>query len=110
MTIRRAFKSLSHRFGIYNAIRYSKSYHRILKYKNPVYIQALKDDLAFYQMALEEPLALVFDVGANQGDKTWAFRQMAQRVICFEPDKTCFAALSARYGRDKGVSLENIAL
>jgi FkbM family methyltransferase len=81
-----------------------------LKYKNPAYIQALNDDLAFYQTALEEPLALVFDIGANHGDKTWAFRQMAKKVVCVEPDATCFAALRSRYGRDRGVRLENVAL
>ena len=110
MSISAALKSLSQRFGAYNAIRYSKIYYRILKYKNPSYIQALNDDLAFYRRALGNSLDLVFDVGANHGDKTWAFRQMAKRVVSIEPDGACFAALQTRYGRDKGVCLENVAL
>jgi len=110
MSIREVLKSLSQQLGAYNTLRYSKTYHRILKYKNPEYIQALNDDLAFYQNALGDSLGLVFDVGANHGDKTWALRQIAKRVVCFEPDETCFAALRARYGRDKMISLENIAL
>lgn len=104
------FKSLSRRFGVYNAIRYSKTYYRILKYKNPGYIQALDEDLVFYRRALGDSLDLVFDVGANHGDKTWAFRRLAKRVVSIEPDETCFAALRTRYGRDKGVCLENVAL
>ena len=34
----------------------------------------------------------------------------AKRVVSIEPDSTCFAALRARYGRDKGTFLKNIAL
>ncbi len=110
MSIIEVFKSLSRRLGAYNAIRYSKIYYRILKYKNPGYIKALDEDLAFYRKALGDSLGLVFDVGANHGDKTWAFRQMAKRVVSIEPDETCFAALRTRYGRDKSICLENIAL
>ena len=104
------FKLLSRRIGVYNAIRYSGIYYRILKYKNPAYIQALDEDLAFYRRVVGGSLGLVFDVGANHGDKTWAFRQLAKRVVSIEPDGTCFAALRTRYGRDKGIFLENIAL
>ena len=110
MSISEALKTLSRQFGAYNAIRYSKIYYGILKCKNPNYIQALNEDLAFYRRALGNSLGMVFDVGANHGDKTWAFRQMAKRVVSIEPDETCFAALRTRYGRDEGVCLENIAL
>jgi len=110
MSISEVFKSLSRRLGTYNAIRYSKIYYRILKYRNPNYIKALDEDLAFYRRALGDPLGLVFDVGANHGDKTWAFRQMAKKVVSIEPDGACFAALQTRYRRDKGVCLENVAL
>ena len=110
MSISEALKTLSRQFGAYNAIRYSKIYYGILKYKNPNYIQALNEDLAFYRGALGSSLGVVFDVGANHGDKTWAFRQIAKRVVSIEPDETCFAALRTRYGRDKGVCLENVAL
>ncbi len=110
MLLSGAFKPLAHWFSIYNAVRYSKIYFRILKYKNPNYIKALEDDLAFYRVALGSSLDLVFDVGANHGDKTWAFRQMSKKVVSIEPDKTCFAALCSRYGQDKGIVLENVAL
>ena len=110
MSISKTLKSLSQRIGAYNTIRYSGIYYRILKYKNPGYIRALDEDLAFYRRVLGDSLGLVFDVGANHGDKTWAFRQLAKRVVSIEPDSTCFAALRARYGRDKGTFLKNIAL
>jgi len=110
MSIKEVLKTLIKKLGVYHAVRYSKIYHRILKYKNPSYIQDLDADLAFYRNALGDSLGLIFDVGANHGDKAWAFAQIAKTVVCFEPDKTSFEALRARYGRVKSVSLENYAL
>ncbi len=110
MLMRKSFRSFLKKIGLYNALRYSKIYHAILKFKNPAYIRALNQDLSFYRMALGDSLDLVFDVGANHGDKAWVFKKIAKRVVCFEPDEACFSALTARYGRDKEVSLENIAL
>ena len=110
MSIKETLKILSKQLGVYHYVRYSKIYHKILEYKNPTYIKDLDTDLAFYRNVLGDSLGLVFDVGANRGDKTWAFRQIAKKVVCFEPDKTCFETLSARYGRAKSISLENYAL
>ena len=106
----KGFKLLAHWLGLYNSIRYSNFYFRILKYKNPNYINALYEDLAFYRAALGDSLDLVFDVGANHGDKTWAFRQISKKVVSIEPDKTCFVALRSRYGLDNDICLENVAL
>jgi hypothetical protein len=104
MSIKETLKTLSKQLGVYHAVRYSKIYHRILKYKNPAYIQDLDADLAFYRNALGDSLGLVFDVGANHGDKTWAFRQIAKKVVCFEPDKTCFEANLPRF-REETISI-----
>ena len=110
MSIKEVLKTLVKKLGVYHAVRYSKIYHRILKHKNPSYIQDLDADLAFYRNTLGDSLGLVFDVGANHGDKAWAFAQIAKKVVCFEPDKTSFEALRARYGQVKSVSLESYAL
>ncbi|KYC36880.1 hypothetical protein WA1_45300 [Scytonema hofmannii PCC 7110] len=107
MTIKSFLKKTFLQFGIYNSFRYSTFYYWLLKYKNPAYIKALNNDLAFYRDALGTNLDTVFDIGANHGDKTWVFKQLANRVVCIEPDRNCFAALSTRYCRDKSVSLEN---
>jgi len=110
MLIIQLLKTFSRLLGVYNSIRYSKIYYKILKFKNPNYIFALHEDLAFYRRALGDSLDLVFDVGANRGDKTWAFRHIAKNVVSIEPDETCFTALRSRYGKDKGIHLENVAL
>jgi FkbM family methyltransferase len=110
LEITKKTKLLLNYFGLYYAFRYSKIYFKILKLKNPGYIQALNDDLFFYQSALENSPKIIFDVGANHGDKAWCFCQIAEKVICFEPDNTCYVALSARYRHDDSVFLENVAL
>lgn len=104
------FKAVAKRVKVYHAIRYSRVYREILKFKNPDYVRALEVDLAFYRSALGDNMGLIFDVGANHGDKAWAFRQVADKVVCFEPDEACFEALSRRYRRDDRVEIENTAL
>jgi FkbM family methyltransferase len=110
MRLIKALKNITIRLGLYNAIRYSKFYYWVLKYKNPKYIYDLNQDLSFYREVLGNSLGLVFDVGANHGDKTWAFSQISKKVVSFEPDTKCFSALSARFMQNKKFYLENIAL
>jgi FkbM family methyltransferase len=43
---------------------------------------------------------LVFDIGANDGVKTDAFLRLGARVIAFEPDPRCVAALAKRFARE----------
>lgn len=40
---------------------------------------------------------LVFDVGANTGEKTLAFLALGARVVCFEPHRESAAALAQRF-------------
>jgi FkbM family methyltransferase len=104
------FKNLAKKLGIYQYLRYSRIYHNILKFKSPQYIGALEADLAFYREALGDGVNVIFDVGANHGDKAWAFTQISDLVVCFEPDKTCFEALRKRYRKRRDIFLENVAL
>ena len=98
------------RFGVYHKLRYSKPYEAFLWIKNPSYLRALRDDLTFYRSALGSRRQLIFDIGANQGDKTWVFRQIAKRVVAVEPDSYSWSALTARFGGDPNVYLENMAV
>jgi FkbM family methyltransferase len=47
-----------------------------------------------------EPGCLVFDVGANIGEKAEYFRQYGAKVICFEPQPACLEQLENKF-RDK---------
>lgn len=103
-------KHILKKYGLYLKWRYSSIYFQILRIKNPQYIRALNNDYDFYKMILGNRLNLIFDVGANHGDKTWVFKKIARRVVCVEPDMTANRALTTRYGASENVVIENFAL
>jgi FkbM family methyltransferase len=47
-------------------------------------------------LGLVHPGALVFDVGANIGNKAASYLALGARVVCFEPQPACAQALGAR--------------
>lgn len=49
--------------------------------------------------------SLVFDVGANVGDRTSLFRQLGARVVAVEPQPRCVEALQRRFSGDDSVSI-----
>lgn len=66
-----------------------------------------KRELHFYKTFLPT-CKLIFDIGAYDGHKTEAFRRIAERVVCCEPDKKNFNLLSTRFrNQKKHIFLEN---
>jgi FkbM family methyltransferase len=53
---------------------------------------------------------LVFDVGANIGDKAARFAAHAARVVCFEPVPECVAKLRSRFKEYPAITIEPYAL
>lgn len=53
---------------------------------------------------------LVFDVGANIGQRATVFSQLAKRVVAFEPQPKCVKHLKSRFMFTKNVVIEHIAL
>jgi FkbM family methyltransferase len=53
---------------------------------------------------------IVFDVGANVGQRTQIFAQLARRVIAVEPQKECIRHLRSRFMFAKNVLIEAVAL
>jgi len=53
---------------------------------------------------------LVFDVGANVGQRAELFSQLAGRVIAFEPQADCVRHLKSRFRMRDNVTIEQIAL
>jgi hypothetical protein len=88
-----------------NKIKYSKFYYLLLKLKNPTYIHYLTNELIFYKKVLS-PNSLIFDLGANMGDKTHIFSFFAKKIICYEPEKKLFLHLKNRF-REKKIKIEN---
>ena len=53
---------------------------------------------------------LVFDVGANVGDKVRAFRMIGCRVVAFEPQDSCVGILRRKFYKDDDVTIMPIGL
>lgn len=48
---------------------------------------------------------LVFDIGANVGNKAQTFLTLGGNVICLEPDKRCLATLKEKYADNPNVTI-----
>jgi FkbM family methyltransferase len=57
-----------------------------------------------------KPTDLVFDVGANVGEKTAEFLKFGATVICFEPNVEAIGILYQKYYADPRVKIEPIGL
>ena len=60
--------------------------------------QSEKKRLAFYEQLIS-PNDLVFDVGANRGNRVKIFVQLGAKVVAIEPQKACYTFLKRRFGR-----------
>jgi|ERR1051326_400314 FkbM family methyltransferase len=64
---------------------------------------------AFYATIIG-PDDLVFDVGANVGQRSAIFSQLARMVVAFEPQPQCLTHLKSRFKFKPNVRIEPIAL
>ena len=63
-----------------NYYRYSKLHFYILRFKNPAYLKYLKNEFNFYRTFLLKN-KLIFDLGANLGDKSDVFLKFTDKII-----------------------------
>jgi len=62
------------------------------------YINTRNREIKFYQSITgSKGINLIFDIGANGGDKADRFLRMGAKVICVEPDKYCCDILKKRF-------------
>ncbi len=57
-----------------------------------------------------EPDSLVFDVGANIGNKTDLYLRLNAKVVCFEPQLECVNHLKNRFAHTRNVIIEHKGL
>ena len=63
----------------------------------------------FYRQFITDG-CLCFDIGANLGVRTHAFRSLGCKVVAVEPQQSCLIALKRAFGDDAQVTLVNAAL
>ena len=83
-------KKLKERFS------YSDIHYFILRLTNPNYIKFLNKEYLFHKKFLNSE-KLIFDLGANRGDKTHIFLKFSKKVVAYEPEKKMNQILHNRF-------------
>lgn len=91
--------------NLYNPLRYSFISNAIVELVS----NKTKRNIDFYNsfLAIEDlsEKPLVFDVGANKGNKAYAFARMGYNVICLEPEKKSLETLNYRFKNNQQVKI-----
>jgi len=100
-TTKQTFMSILRRSGIYHRLRTSVIYDLYLSLTNTKPLKDRKREVEFYRTLLNgfKPGDLIFDVGANIGDKTDSFLRLGARVVAVDPDDRSQAILRQRFLR-----------
>lgn len=96
-------EALINRSPFYNIIRFNALTDLILEVKN----RKTRKDINFYSsfLDLHSSNKLVYDIGANKGNKVKSFLKMGFRVIAIEPEKKALSTLYWRFSRNKNVTI-----
>jgi FkbM family methyltransferase len=98
---RRKIQDLLRKIGAYDRMRETFAYdcYRCLKHGYPIGWR--NNEYLMYRALFGEipPGMLVFDVGANRGQRTDVFLRLGATVVAIEPDPTNLGVLAARYTR-----------
>jgi FkbM family methyltransferase len=89
---------ISRKFGVYGPAR---AVYRTL---DPAVRDRVAREQDFYRRFVT-PGSLVFDIGANKGQKTEIFRLLGARVVAVEPNPRALEVLRALVRADKGVDV-----
>jgi FkbM family methyltransferase len=92
---------------IKNLFRYSKFHFFILKYKNPSYIDWIHKEIEFHKKFLIRD-NLIFDLGANLGDKAHIFTFFTKNIVLYEPEENLANTLRLRFKKYKTIIVNEI--
>lgn len=92
--------------GLYRIVRDAA---RALTARLPGARRLRRRRLAFFRRFIHSG-ELVFDVGANAGERTELFLALGARVVAVDPQPTCLRRLRRRFGRDPRVTVVDRAL
>jgi len=87
--------------GIYHRLRASIAYDLYLRSTNRKLSKDRDREAAFYRAVLNgfKPGGLIFDIGANIGDKTDTFLRIGAQVVAVDPDERSQAILRQKFLR-----------
>ena len=95
---------ISRKLGVYDLLRSTQLFERIQRFRKPEYMAEKDAELEFYKGLFEsQHLSLIFDIGANFGNKAAIFSKLADHVVCVEPDRRAVAALETRFRKKPNV-------
>ncbi len=99
--IRRNLLSTLKKAGIYHRLRASFAYDLYLNLTNRKLLKDRDREAAFYRAVLDgfKPGDLIFDIGANIGDKTDTFLRIGAHVVAVDPDEHSQAILRQKFLR-----------
>src|SRR5258706_12017639 len=96
-------ESLINRSPFYNLIRFNALTDLIIETRT----KKTKRSIAFFSSFLDRHSAnkLIYDIGANKGNKVKALLKMGYKVVAIEPEKKALSTLSWRFGKNKNVTI-----
>jgi FkbM family methyltransferase len=83
---------------IRNALRVLGLYSKALDVENKVITVFKKSERKEFYSEFIKSGDLVFDVGANKGNRTVIFLELGAKVVAVEPQKECYEHLNKRFG------------
>jgi len=97
--LKRRLQSTLKRAGVYYRVKNSYAYDLYWRFADRRLIDARDREFAFYRSLLTGFRAgdLIFDIGANVGDKTGVFLGLGARVVSVEPDEANQEILRAKF-------------
>jgi FkbM family methyltransferase len=100
-TTKQNLLSILRKAGIYHRLRASFVYDLYLNLTNRKLSKDRDREAAFYRAVLNgfKPGDLIFDIGANIGDKTDAFLRIGAKVVAVDPDEHNQAILRQKFLR-----------
>lgn len=79
---------------LWKKISYSDLYQQV---RFPTHLKESKNELQFYRNLIGSQNKLIFDIGANSGEKAAIFKKLAKTVVCFEPYSYSVRTLKSRF-------------
>ena len=93
-----------------NYLRYTKLHFFILRFTNPNYVNWIDKEINFHKKFLKKDNKLIFDLGANMGDKTHIFSFFSKNIILYEPEEKLIEKLKFRFKKFKEFKIKDLVV